>query len=387
MEPVQYFPEKVHKRILPSMVADFHEIGVNKVIPMRNIRTRTLSVSDTNVVKVVSQKKEGKRPEQQYFRPGKRKSEGSERVRSTAERKQRTPTDNKRVNIEDKDRKQPKPHTIKGVSSDSDDTENQRTPPVIKCVSNDINNRNQRITINKRQNIDTKERTTRKASDNKRVNKDFEHKENRSRIEKSRELTRVRSVLREYSGINCENRTFINTQQTSLKQKHQVKNTQPTHNQEIIEIESDDEDETVYTEPLTKDNFIVSYSLPLEHILSYLDAPSLRSYMRAINTHYHLLKILDDRLGVHNLIYPWISETRVLPSADGTCNKELFEVNRWREMVCCNLPSSVTSMCICDTCICWKIPKNCRTEDLHPEVFVTTWAHRRHQRMTLIKAQ
>ena len=29
------------------------------------------------------QKKEGKRPEQQYFRPGKQKSEGGERVRRT----------------------------------------------------------------------------------------------------------------------------------------------------------------------------------------------------------------------------------------------------------------------------------------------------------------
>ena len=60
--------------------------------------------------------------------------------------------------------------------------------------------------------------------------------------------------------------------------------------QDIIEIESSDEDEALFTEPLTKDNFMISYSLLLEHILSYLDAPSLRSYLGVINTHL-LLKV------------------------------------------------------------------------------------------------
>ena len=155
----------------------------------------------------------------------------------------------------------------------------------------------------------------------------------------------------------------------------------PKHHQKKIDIRSS---ETII-EPITKDNFIISYSLPLEQILSYLDSQSLSSYLGAINKHHHLVKILDDRLGVYSLIYPWVSETRVLPSADGTCNKELFEVNRWREKVSCNLPSSVTSTCMCDSCTRWKQPKNCQTEEQPPEIFIITQTPRPHQKMILVK--
>ena len=139
------------------------------VNPVKNIKTFFWYQMDA-----YQQKKEGKRPKQQYFRPGKQKSKGGERVR-------RTQSDNKRV---------------------SNDIE--------------IDVRNQRIS----RNIDSKDRNNqRKSSGNRRVSKDFERKENPSYVSKSQELTRVRSVSSEYSGINCRNIKFI----------HEPQPTKPTH--------------------------------------------------------------------------------------------------------------------------------------------------------------